>query len=50
MKGQRTLLLKPLKGISAFPNETAAQKHKEKYAAIRQAKRETETLEVSADD
>lgn len=50
MKGQRTLLLKPLKGISAFPNESAAQKHKEKYAAIRQAKRETETLEVSVDD
>ena len=50
MKGQRTLLLKHLKGISAFPNDEAALKHKVKHAAIRQAKRETATLEVSVDD
>ncbi len=49
MKGQRALLLKPLKGISAFPNDDAALKHKEKYAMIRQAKRET-AVEVSVDD
>ena len=50
MKGQRTLLLKPLKGISAFPDDAAALKHREKYAAIRQAKKVTPTLEVTTDD
>ena len=50
MKGQRTLLLKPLKGISAFPDDAAALKHREKYAVIRQAKKMTPTLEVTTDD
>ena len=38
-KAERNLLLKHLKGHSAFPNDTAAEKHKEKYAAIRKEKK-----------
>ena len=37
-KAERNLLLKHLKGHSAFPNDDAAEKHKEKYAAIRKEK------------
>ena len=40
MKAQRDLLLKHLKGYSAFPNENAAEKHKEKYAALREEHRQ----------
>lgn len=37
LKAQRRLLLKNLKGHSAFPNDETAERHKEKYAAIRHA-------------
>ena len=39
-KAERNLLLKHLKGHSAFPNDDAATRHKEKYAAIRREKRQ----------
>ena len=39
-KAERNLLLKHLKGHSAFPNDDAANRHKEKYAAIRKEKRQ----------
>ena len=38
-KAERYLLLKHLKGHSAFPNDEAAEMHKEKYAAIRKEKK-----------
>ncbi len=38
-KVERNLLLKHLRGHSAFPNDEAAEKHKEKYAAIRKEKK-----------
>ena len=40
LKEERRLLLRNLKGHSAFPTDAAAEKHKEKYAALRQASRE----------
>ena len=53
-KAERNLLLKHLKGHSAFPNNDAAEKHKAKYAAIRkekkQAKAEESVLEVTIDE
>lgn len=42
-KAERNLLLKHLKGHSAFPNDEAATRHKEKYAAIRREKRQEVT-------
>ena len=45
-KAERNLLLKHLKGHSAFPNDEAAKKHKEKYAAIRKEKKQ----EVTSND
>ena len=45
-KAERNLLLKHLKGHSAFPNDKAAEKHKNKYAEIRKEKRQ----EVSPND
>ena len=45
-KAERNLLLKHLKGHSAFPNDDAANRHKEKYAEIRKEKRQ----EVSGND
>ena len=39
-KAERNLLLKHLKGHSAFPNDDAATRHKEKYAAVRREKRQ----------
>lgn len=45
-KDERNLLLKHLKGYSAFPNSDAAERHKEKYAAIRQERKQ----EVTADE
>lgn len=39
-KAERNLLLKHLKGHSAFPNDEAAEKHKTKYAEIRKEKRQ----------
>jgi len=40
LKAERRLLLRNLKGHSAFPTDDAAEKHKEKYAALRRASRE----------
>ncbi|MDD3881762.1 MAG: hypothetical protein PHI27_05875 [Eubacteriales bacterium] len=40
LKAERRLLLRNLKGHSAFPTDAAAEKHKEKYAALRRASRE----------
>ena len=37
-KAERNLLLKHLKGHSAFPTDEAADRHKMKYAAIRKEK------------
>ena len=45
-KAERNLLLKHLKGHSAFPNDEAAEKHKAKYAEIRKEKRQ----EVAGND
>ena len=47
-KAERNLLLKHLKGHSAFPNDAAADKHKEKYAAIRKEKKTAQ--EVTSND
>lgn len=41
LKAERRLLLRNLQGYSAFPTDAAAEKHKEKYAAIRRDGRET---------
>ena len=49
-KGERNLLLKHLKGHSAFPNDEAANRHKAKYAAIRKEKKQAATQEVLSDD
>ena len=48
-KAERNLLLKHLKGHSAFPNDEAAEKHKTKYAEIRKEKRQA-TQEVTSND
>ena len=48
-KAERNLLLKHLKGHSAFPNDNAAEKHKEKYAAIRKEKK-LAAQEVTSND
>lgn len=39
LKADRNILLNHLNGHSAFPDDEAAQKHKDKYAAIRRKKR-----------
>ena len=44
-KVERALLLKHLKGHSAFPDDTAAENHKAKYAAIRKKKKEAKGSE-----
>ena len=49
-KAERNLLLKHLKGHSAFPNDEAAEKHKEKYAAIRKEKKLAASGEVTSND
>ena len=48
-KAERNLLLKHLKGHSAFPNNDAAEKHKAKYAEIRKEKRQA-AQEVTSND
>ena len=40
MKAERNLLLKHLNGYCAFANDGAAQRHKDKYAAIRKEKKQ----------
>ena len=49
-KAERNLLLKHLKGHSAFPNDAAAEKHKAKYAEIRKEKRLAVAEEVLSGD
>ena len=49
-KAERNLLLKHLKGHSAFPNDEAAEKHKVKYAAIRKEKKLAAAEEVTSND
>ena len=49
-KAERNLLLKHLKGHSAFPNDEAAEKHKTKYAEIRKEKRLAVAEEVLSGD
>lgn len=49
-KAERNLLLKHLKGHSAFPNDDAATRHKEKYAAIRREQRQAVAEEVTSND
>lgn len=48
-KAERNLLLKHLKGHSAFPNDEAAEKHKTKYAEIRKEKRQAAQEVISND-
>ena len=48
-KAERNLLLKHLKGHSAFLNDEAANRHKEKYAAIRKEKK-LAAQEVTSND
>ena len=48
LKEERRLLLRNLKGHSAFPTDSAAERHKEKYAALRRASREMETAPAPA--
>ena len=48
-KAERNLLLKHLKGHSAFPHDEAAEKHKTKYAEIRKEKRQA-AQEVTSND
>ena len=48
-KAERNLLMKHLKGHSAFPNDEAAEKHKTKYAEIRKEKRQA-AQEVTSND
>ena len=48
-KAERNLLLKHLKGHSAFPNDDTANRHKEKYAAIRKEKK-LAAQEVTSND
>ena len=45
-KGLRDLLLKHLKGNSAFLTEADADKHRAKYAAIRRSQKDSESSEV----
>ena len=40
LKAERQLLLRKLKGHSAFPTDAAAENHKKKYAELRRASRE----------
>ena len=45
-KGLRDLLLKHLKGNSAFLTEADAQQHRAKYATIRRSQKDSEISEV----
>ena len=50
LKAERRELMKNLTGFAAFKNEAEAQKHKEKYAAIRRENQQTDTeSEVDAE-
>jgi hypothetical protein len=49
-KGMRDVLLKHLKGYSAFRTDAEAQKHREKYAEIRSSHKESATAEVQHEE
>ena len=49
-KGLRSLLLKHLKGHSAFRTNEEAEKHRDKYAAIRRSHKEILTAEVQHEE
>ena len=49
-KAARELLLKHLKGHSAFQSDAQAQKHRDKYAEIRRIHKESATGEVQHDE
>ena len=49
-KGARDALLKHLKGHSAFRSDAEAQKHRDKYAAIRRTKNESLSMEVQHEE
>jgi hypothetical protein len=49
-KGMRDVLLKHLKGHSAFRTDAEAQKHREKYAEIRSSHKESATAEVQHEE
>ena len=49
-KGLRDLLLKHLKGNSAFLTEADADKHRAKYAAIRRSQKDSESSEVADEE
>ena len=50
MKPERQILLKHLSGFCAFASNGAAQKHKDKYAAIRKEKKLAAVEEVTSND
>ncbi|NLX82387.1 MAG: hypothetical protein GXZ04_01005 [Clostridiales bacterium] len=49
-KGMRTILLKHLKGHSAFRTDAEADKHRDKYAEIRRSHKESAVLEVQHEE
>lgn len=49
-KGMRTILLKHLKGHSAFRTDAEAEKHRDKYAEIRRSRKESAALEVQHEE
>ena len=49
-KGMRDVLLKHMKGHSAFRSDLEAQKHRDKYAAIRRTSKECLTTEVQHEE
>ena len=49
-KGMRTILLKHLKGHSAFRTDAEADKHQDKYAEIRRSHKESAVLEVQHEE
>ena len=49
-KGMRTILLKHLKGHSAFRTDAEAEKHRDKYAEIRRSRNESAALEVQHEE
>ena len=49
-KGLRNLLLKHLKGHSAFRTDAEAEKHRDKYAEIRRSRKESVALEVQHEE
>ncbi len=49
-KGLRSLLLKHLKGHSAFRTDAEANKHRDKYAEIRRSQKESLALEVQHEE